>query len=1122
MQNMPDFLMNIVSPEDQWTYITSRGAITAGRKDANQALFPYYTQDKLIDLTDTTGSFTSIRVEHSPGVGSQNWRPFSKNRPEFPYIERNLYKSPEGNEVIFEETNKSLGLNFSYLWTFSPRFGFVRFAQLSSSAQVTLKVSLLDGLQNLVPYGLNQDFMSRFSNLSDAYKKSELLVQESLGIYYLSSIPTDRAEPSEGLRATIAWSINYQPDHVLLSSNQLKNFEDHKALSTETDIRGQRCSYLLHKELELEPGEQFQGWIVADINQDAGNIEELRTQTKDSAQLTSRLKDDIEKGSKNIRKKITSADGYQLSNDSQRCSRHLSNVLFNIMRGGIFSKDYEIPLGDFRLHLEQANKSVFSKFEEAIKKLPETLSLSDFLAEIQKHSDLDLLRIATEYLPLTFSRRHGDPSRPWNAFSIETTDSEGNPKLAYQGNWRDIFQNWETLAYSFPNFLTGTIFRLRNASTIDGYNPYRLTKEGFDWEIPEPSEPWSNIGYWGDHQIVYLLKFLEMSARLDPDNLSALLDKPWFVCADVPYRIASFKDIWQNPQETVEFDYACQEAIDHRVSKIGGDGKLLTTADGDILKLSLLEKLLIPLLSKLSNFVPEGGIWMNTQRPEWNDANNALVGNGLSVVTLGYINRYIDFLINFLESKSEPEDFTAQKSIADFFHTISQILSKHADKLTGPLNKKVRYQITEALGNAGSEFRNVSYSKISLKTSARLNFKQVILFLKNAQLWVKHSLDSNRREDDLYHSYNLLKRGSREIAIERLYEMLEGQVSILSSNYLNAKDSLTLLNALRNSAIYREDRNTYLLYPDRELPTFLEKNNVDKTKGADSQVIQHLLESGDRRIVYGDAKGAIRFNGDFKNAGDLKRQLLSMKDDMLPTVAEDELEKVVTLFEDTFRHHAFTGRSGTFFAYEGLGSIYWHMVSKLLLAIQENYHQATLRGSDPSVLEGLASHYFETLEGLGLYDLPQKYGAFPSDAYSHTPKHAGAQQPGMTGQVKEDILIRQGELGICIERGILSFKPLLLRSKEFLQQPSRFPFVGLNGEEEKIELEKNELAFTFCQVPVVYQKAEVSGLEILLTDDSRISSESNSLNKELSRSLFSREGKLSLIRVKIPIKSLQS
>ena len=52
---------------------------------------------------------------------------------------------------------------------------------------------------------------------------------------------------------------------------------------------------------------------------------------------------------------------------------------------------------------------------------------------------------------------------------------------------------------------------------------------------------------------------------------------------------------------------------------------------------------MVSMLSKLSNFVPEGGIWMNTQRPEWNDANNALVGYGISVVTLCYLRRYIEF-----------------------------------------------------------------------------------------------------------------------------------------------------------------------------------------------------------------------------------------------------------------------------------------------------------------------------------------------------------------------------------------------------------------------------------------------------------------------------------------------
>jgi hypothetical protein len=77
---------------------------------------------------------------------------------------------------------------------------------------------------------------------------------------------------------------------------------------------------------------------------------------------------------------------------------------------------------------------------------------------------------------------------------------------SYEGNWRDIFQNWEALAFSFPEFIESMIAKFVNASTMDGYNPYRITNLGIDWEVQDPDDPWSYIGYWGDHQIAYLLE----------------------------------------------------------------------------------------------------------------------------------------------------------------------------------------------------------------------------------------------------------------------------------------------------------------------------------------------------------------------------------------------------------------------------------------------------------------------------------------------------------------------------------------------------------------------------------------------------------------------------------------
>jgi len=54
---------------------------------------------------------------------------------------------------------------------------------------------------------------------------------------------------------------------------------------------------------------------------------------------------------------------------------------------------------------------------------------------------------------------------------------------------------------------------------------------------------------------------------------------------------------------------------------------------------------------------------------------------------------------------------------------------------------------------------------------------------------------------------------------------------------------------------------------------------------------------------------------------------------------------------------------------------------------------------------------------------PARHGAIPTDPYSHTTGFAGAQQPGMTGQVKEDLLTRMSELGLHIEAGRISFRP---------------------------------------------------------------------------------------------------
>ena len=182
-------------------------------------------------------------------------------------------------------------------------------------------------------------------------------------------------------------------------------------------------------------------------------------------------------------------------------------------------------------------------------------------------------------------------------------------------------------------------------------------------------------------------------------------------------------------------------------------------------------------------------------------------------------------------------------------------------------------------------------------------------------------------------------------------------------------------------------------------------------------------------MITRDEDGNYHFSGHIHNLKDVTRSLNELKHNpQYAELVQDESAKIESLFEDTFHHDEFTGRSGTFFAYEGLGSIYWHMVSKLLLAVQETILRTR---SEPSA-GALIEIYADIRKGQSFNKTPDVYGAFPTDPYSHTPKGQGAKQPGMTGMVKEEIITRQVELGLSIENGNLGFDFLLLDRREFL------------------------------------------------------------------------------------------
>lgn len=1111
---MPPFLMHLASDHDHWVYLSSHGAISAGRRNPDHQLFPYYTHDKLFDLAPTIGSVCLLRVHTSDGPVL--WEPFRDEvgLVDLP-VQHRLYKSELCTKVIFEADHAGLGLTVRLLWSVSRRFGFVRRIELQNTGEAC-RIEALDGLQNLVPYGLTQGFQAQFSNLADAYKRSELRPDSGVGLYYLSSIPTDRAEPSEALKATVVWSYGPEAQARLLSTEQVEAFRAGGVPATEYDLRARRGAYLAYRDLQLETGQSLQWWTVAEIDQSAAQIEGLEAFVTASPDLTDALQASIDTTAANLKRLLTAADGWQDSADRLRASRHLTNTLNNVLRGGIFKHGYAVPAADLARTIRHFNRPVWQRHQAWLEALPASLPVGALLEQATDRADPNLLRLCREYLPLTFSRRHGDPSRPWNRFSIELEDAQGQPRYAYEGNWRDIFQNWEALMHAFPEFLEASIFRFLNATTADGYNPYRVTKDGFDWEVLAPDEPWSNIGYWGDHQIIYLLRLLEASRRFHPAQLPQLLTARLFVYAHVPYRLKDFEAILTDPRRSIDYDHAAAEAMAERCREIGHDGKLLTDAQGDILLVSLAEKLLVPLLAKLSNYVPDGGIWMNTQRPEWNDANNALAGYGLSVVTLGYLHRYLAFLER-LFADAETGGLALSREVMAWWQAQAEVFAAIAEAGMD-FDPARREQVMRQLGRAASAYHRGLYGEGLSGETVALSREQLLEYLRHARAAVAAGLHRNRRPDALYHAYNLLEHSPGEgVHIGRLSLMLEGQVSILSAQVLGASEAVELLNALRASPLYEPRQQSYLLYPDQDLPGFLARNRVPSEAVDANPLLQALLVRGDHRIVEPTPSGGYRFNGAFRNGGDLRDAL----DELADAAADAALvaahrDAVEGLYEAVFAHRAFTGRSSSFFAYEGLGSIYWHMVSKLHLAIQEGYLAAAAEGESRSTLEALRAHYGAVFVGLGLRKSPELYGAFPTDPYSHTPAHAGAQQPGMTGQVKEDLLVRLGELGVTVSDGCVAFRPQLLSAEEFATEERTVALYDVHGALQTLHLPAGSIAFTFCQVPVVYAWGESVRLRLEFADADPLERVEPQLTEAESQSLFRREGMLRCLRVTLP------
>ncbi len=1033
------FFTTLASDSDLWAFISSAGSLAAGRRDADGAFFAYETVDKIHRRWQHTGPRTWIRVHG--GEQAELWQPFAPRHNGGSGGARSVAKNLSGTRLRLREEHPGGHLVFEAEWSTAAELGLVRSLRLRAP-RGPVRVQLLDGVLNLVPPGLSVQQLNGFSSLTDAYKWNEAAAGGRLGLFTLYAKIWDRAEPKESFSALAAWHAGLPAGaKTLLSAHQVEAFCRSGQVEAETLTRGRPGAFVVNFDATVDAA-GLRWHQVIDGPRSQVQAFELARRLDAGGGTPQEIDEAVTRNTTGVDGLVERADGAQTSGDTMAAAHHRANVLFNIMRGGVFVDGEHFERDDLLAFLQHHNRPMAEALRPVVAAWPQRVQRGFAIDAARKAGGPQAERLMLAYLPLTFSRRHGDPSRPWNKFSIRVRNAAGQRVVNYEGNWRDIFQNWEALVPSQPEYVGSMIATFLGAMTPDGYNPYRIGRDGIDWELIAHDDPWSHIVYWGDHQVIYLQRLLEAAQDRDPVLLASYWDRALFSFADVPYRLKPHAEQTAHPKDTVVFDDAAHARALERARRIGSDGLLVCDDGGEPQLATLPEKLAAIVIAKAASLVPGGGLWLHTQRPEWNDANNALVGNGLSVVTLAHLRRMLGFIA---ELPGAHRPFTLPEATLQALQGLRELL--RATPLSAVHDAAARRRFLDGAGALLDVWRAQAYRGAAGRHIVQAPPAMLTGLARELLPLVDATLQNNRRDDGLFHSYNLVDLSQGRAEVSHLYPMLEGQVALLACGWLSLADAVRLLDALFTSDLFDARRSSFLLYPDRRLPGFFERNRLDAQALA-LPVVHRLLAEGRSDLLQHQSDGTVRFAPALANRGDL----LAAGADV-----GDEIEALADAYERILKHREFTGRSGTMFGYEGLGCIYWHMVAKLLLAVQERVFEAADAGAPE--LPALIAHYRRVREGIGYRKSAADWGAFPADPYSHTPGEGGAQQPGMTGQVKEEILTRWGELGLRVRHGRVRFDPVLLDAAEL-------PPDG-------------ELRFTWAQLPYVYRRGSLTRLEVL-------------------------------------------
>lgn len=179
-----------------WVFYVNRGQAIAsfGTKNKDNAILEFFPANKAYQAVTSLGFRTFIKVVDSRGTVV--YEPFRESLA--PASARPVQSMEvSSNELVIREVNKSLGLEITVRYFTvpgEPLAALAREVEFKNTSHGALNLEVLDGLPQVNPYGMNEFFVKSMSRTIEAWMVVENLAHKKAPFFKLKVDATDRPE----------------------------------------------------------------------------------------------------------------------------------------------------------------------------------------------------------------------------------------------------------------------------------------------------------------------------------------------------------------------------------------------------------------------------------------------------------------------------------------------------------------------------------------------------------------------------------------------------------------------------------------------------------------------------------------------------------------------------------------------------------------------------------------------------------------------------------------------------------------------------------------------------------------------------------------------------------------